>query len=342
MKKLCSDPATKSRLLSSSGAPTLSWTWGNLANACWTNWPGIVAGTAATSIVGTWGQPLTSEAQDIASTIWLQQDAYTGYDGLRRSYTVTHLDYTYESFQYACCGLSAATDRDGCTTQYYYDAAKRQTASSRLGITITNVLDGAGQVLQSTRIGTDASSIQLSGAAYGNDGSLLWETNALFGVTSHVQTNNGLGETVITDTYPDGGTRISTYYQDGSPLSVSGTAAAPLQYLYGADSGGSYAAQVKLNSSGGTNEWAKTYTDMAGRPYQERVRRRLRRAPSRFRITTSRTSLPTRSTRTASRPSTPTTPRANWPTPSLTATGTPLLTERRRPHHLRHQRRDGG
>jgi len=91
---------------------------------------------------------------------------------------------------YACCGLSAATDRDGVATEYYYDAAQRQTASARLGITITNVLDGAGRALQSTRIGTDASAIQLSGAGYGNDGSLLWETNGLFGVTSHVQTTN--------------------------------------------------------------------------------------------------------------------------------------------------------
>ena len=51
--------------------------------------------------------------QDIASGATLSQDIYTGYDSLYRSYTVTHLDNTAESFQYACCGLSAATDRDG-------------------------------------------------------------------------------------------------------------------------------------------------------------------------------------------------------------------------------------
>jgi RHS repeat-associated protein len=255
-------------IIASSGAPTNSWTWGQLVNACWTNWPTIVDGTTTTTTAGTWGEPLAIEAVDIASGIVLQDDIYTDYDSLCRSYTVTHLDQTSESFEYACCGLSAATDRDGVTTEYDYDAAQRQTASTRLGITITNVLDAAGRALQSTRIGTDGSSIQLSGAGYGNDGSLLWETNALFGVTGHVQTTNSLGQTVVTDTYPDLGTRISTYHQDTTPLSVAGTAAAPLQYLYGTNAGGTYALQVKLTSSGGTNEWVNNYTDMAGRAYE--------------------------------------------------------------------------
>lgn len=79
----------------------------------------------------------------------------------------------------------------------------------------------------------------------------------------------------------------------------SGTAAAPVQYLYGADAAGSYVAQVKLTSTGGANEWVKTYTDMAGRAYETVL------APARaplppYPTTTSRTSLPSRSTRTPS------------------------------------------
>ena len=226
-------------------------------------------------------------------------------------------------------------------TSYDGTAARntqRQTASSRLGITITNVLDGAGRVLQTIRIGTDSSSIQLSGSGYGNEGSLLWETNALLGLTSHSQTLNGLGETVITDTYPDNGTRISTYYQDGSPLSVAGTAVAPLQYLYGAYSGGTYAVQVKLTSTGGTNEWVNTSTDMAGRACTNTYAA-ASSPPTSISPTTKRTSLPTNSTRTASRPSTPIPPRANWPIRPSTWTKTARLASPAQPHHLRHQRR---
>ena len=41
-----------------------------------------------------------------------------------------------------------------------------------------------------------------------------------------------------------------------------------MQYVYGADGGGSYVTQVKLTSTGGANEWTRTYTDMAGRAYK--------------------------------------------------------------------------
>ena len=119
-------------------------------------------GTVTTTDVGAWGQLTNRVVEDIASQILLVQDIYGGYDSLYRSYTVTHMDGTSESFEYACCGLDTATDRDGCPTQYYYDAADRQTGSMRLGITTTNVLDAAGHVLQTWRLGTNGP-MQLSG-----------------------------------------------------------------------------------------------------------------------------------------------------------------------------------
>ena len=253
-----------------SGAPSASWSWNQLAGGTWGNWPPIVDGTATTNIAGTWGEPLSAQAYDIASSITLSYDSfsYAASDALRRSYTVTHLDGTSETCFYACCGLSSSTDRDGVTTVYSYDSIPRQTASTRLGITTTNILDSAGNVLDCIRIGTDLSSMLLSSAVYNNDGSLLWETNAIHGGTSHTQGTNIAGETVITDTDPQLGTRITTYYQDGSVRSVAGTAGAPVQYLYGVDAAGSYRTEVRLTAAGGTNEWTKTSNDLAGRAYR--------------------------------------------------------------------------
>src|SRR5437879_12716225 len=100
----------------------------------------------------------------------------------------------------------------------------QQVASNCLGITSTNILDAAGRVLHTTRIGTDASQIRLSSATYGTDGSLATETNALDGVTFYARGTNASGQTVLTNTAPDGGARIETLYQDGSLLSVTGSA----------------------------------------------------------------------------------------------------------------------
>ena len=93
-------------------------------------------------------------------------------------------------------------------------------------------------------------------------------TNALNGVTLYAQTVAGSGQTVKTTRYPDGGTRVETYYQDRSLLNVSGTAPYPLQYLYGVDSDGLYTTEIKVASGGSNNEWVKTSSDMLGRLYK--------------------------------------------------------------------------
>jgi YD repeat-containing protein len=181
---------------------------------------------------------------------------------------VTYLDGTTETVSYACCGMDSQTDREGVTTSYTYDAAKRQVATTRLSITTTNVLDAAGRVLQTVRIGSDTSRITNSQSAYNLSGEIRSETNAMNGVTIYSRGTNASGQTVLTNTYPDGGVRIETLYHDGSLLSVSGTAAHPELYLYGVDADGEYKTEIKVTETGGTNEWVKTSTDLLGRAYK--------------------------------------------------------------------------
>ena len=245
------------------GATAASWS--TMLSSTWNDWPAIIDGTTTTTIVGTWGEVLSRQVVDIASGITTGQENYTYLDILRRSYSVTYPDTTSETYNYSCCGLTSMVDRDSVTTSYTYDAAQRQIASTRLNISTTNILDAASQVLQTCRIGTDGSSNFLSGAAYDYNGMVVRETNGLYGVTFHAQSFNGSSEPVITDTYPDGGTRISTSFQDGTTSTVTGTQPAQLKYIYGVDSDGRYSSQIKLTSTGGTNEWVKTSSDMLGR-----------------------------------------------------------------------------
>ena len=233
----------------------------------------ILDGTETVTTTGQAGELESSAVTDFASTIMTAYDNYTYNDDQYRSYTVSHYDNTQESVQYACCGIDNTTDRDGTVTQYSYDALKRQTASTRNGITTSNVLDAAGNVLATILIGTDASKITLHQATYDVAGRLSSETNALLGPTFYTNVFDASGQPVKTNTYPDGGTRIEAYYKDGSLQSISGTAAFSVRYEYGVESEGgvqrAYAKEIKRDASGtDTGEWIKSYTDMLGRNYK--------------------------------------------------------------------------
>jgi YD repeat-containing protein len=233
----------------------------------------IVDGTKTVTVTGLAGEAISRRVYDIASditTVW----EYTHYDDLGRPYqSDNNLGGPSTYISYACCGMDTTTDQDGAVTSYAYDALKRQTASTRNGVTITNVLDAAGRVLATIRIGSDASRITNSMAAYDLAGRITRSTNALGGVTVYTNLFDGSGQLVTTNTAPDGGTRIEIHYQDGSVHKVLGTAAFPVRYEYGVEQDGgvyrAYTKEIKLNAGGSdTSEWTKTYTDALGRSYK--------------------------------------------------------------------------
>ena len=236
----------------------------------------IVDGTRTVTVSFLTGQICTNLVYSIVSgpnNILLSSDTYSYTDNLNLWYVVTHLDGTTESVVYGCCGLDSTTDRDFVTTTYAYDLLKRQISSTRNGITTSNILDAAGNVLVSMRIGSNGPPIITRQAAYDTAGRLASETNALGGGTVYSQSTDASGQTVKTITYPDNGTRIETYYQDGSLFKVTGTATFSVQYHYGVESDGgvqrAYTKETKLDASGnGTSEWTKTYADMLGRGYK--------------------------------------------------------------------------
>ena len=236
----------------------------------------IFYGTQSTTVKDTLGQVYTATMQDVTNGtagIVTASDTYTNFDWADRAQKITHIDNTTETWSYDCCELSSGVDRDGVTTTYIYDSQKRLLGSIRLGITTQNTLDANGNVLQTVRTGTDSSQITMSQAAYDTAGQVVTETNALNGVTSHAWGFDGNGRYYTTATNPDGGTGTSTYYTDGSVMSVTGTAVAPMRTtnFIASDGGTSVLAlqQIKLNSSyGDTTEWTETYQDLLGRNYK--------------------------------------------------------------------------
>jgi RHS repeat-associated protein len=253
-----------------SGATGASWA-DDLAWSPYSYSLAIVDGTQTTTTIGQWGETLSVQVQDIASGLLVDQQTWSGYDDLKRSHTITYADGTTEMAYYSdCCGLLYEVDRDSVTNTYFYDEAKRPTATLRLGILTTNLLDAANHVLKSTRIGTNGSPI-IQSAAYDLAGQLIAETNALGGTTTHTRT--WAGGHLVTTTNADGGTQIEAFFQDGTPQSLTGTAVAPVRYAYGTINVGglarAYSAEIKLNASGGDSfETMTNFADALGRAYK--------------------------------------------------------------------------
>jgi RHS repeat-associated protein len=244
----------------------------------------IVNGTQTETVHDAVGRVLSVTTKAIqnsqpASTVLAQQTYTYGGDPLLRDYQVVDLGNRTTTYDFECCGLSSTVDPDGVTTTYEYDSLKRQVAATTLygasGIKMTNILDANGQVLETRRISSvDGTSMTLAQYQYDVLGRLTKETNALGGETAYTETmvNNKLQRT--TTYYPDGGTRIETYYRDGRLEKVTGTAVAPVRYDYVVEDVGpsptvawqEYALETKLDAGGNpTSEWTRRYIDSLGR-----------------------------------------------------------------------------
>jgi RHS repeat-associated protein len=237
-------------------------------------------GSSTTTIVDDWGK--TQSREKYWGGVLASQELFNYLDGdeyldqLRRSYDVTDLAGRTTKYRYACCGLESIEDPDGTITSFDYDPLHRQVASTRFfggtyGIKTTNTLDALGRILCTRRMDTNGNAIVQAQTLYDVLGRAVRQTNALGGIT--ITTNRIINNRLwVTNTYPDGGTRIEAYYRDGRLERVLGTAAAPLRYVYGADQDDNtwreFTLEIKLDASGGTNEWTKTYVDGAGRAYK--------------------------------------------------------------------------
>jgi RHS repeat-associated protein len=238
----------------------------------------IVDGTETVFVLGPFGELLLQESYDVApgrTNILVAREVYTYADTLRRSARVTYLDGTSATSQSACCGLESVQDRDGLVTLYTHDDLKRRSTESRLvdgthPVITAYQYDGADHLIASVRFGTSgAELILLNGAAYDASGRARFLTNALGGVTMLNYGFDTAGRTLITNTLPNGGTRIEAYNRDGSVYQIMGTAVHAMRYNYWATNGTLATKQTRLDEQGQpTREWEADYADSLGRIFK--------------------------------------------------------------------------
>lgn len=252
----------------------------NLTNVVFSGQPdtsqtGLLDGTKTVTIVGPVGQVYSQETTDVRSQppIITARSTYGDFDEFVRAQSQTNLDGRVIQKQYCAscgCGPTSVTGPEGSTTSYQYDPLKRLRTTTQDGITTSNVLDAAGNVLATIRVGRDSTQIVISTNTYDTAGRQLTSTDALGNQTTY---SEALAPVTRTTTLPNGGTRIESHARDGTLLKMSGTAVQSARYTNGiaSDEGTDrfHTAEIRLDASGNeTGECTTNYVDLLGRTYK--------------------------------------------------------------------------
>ncbi|HXG46915.1 MAG TPA: hypothetical protein VNO52_04765, partial [Methylomirabilota bacterium] len=232
----------------------------------------VIDGTRLVTEFTATGHLVTRTNLDIASGALTGLELFTEPDDYGRPRRVTYLDGTSTYTEFGCCGPELATDRDGATTTFTYDALRRRETETLLGVVSRTTNDAADRVLARVREGTDGTRITQARHAYDLAGRLTNSWDAV-GQPTRFQETNTPGRR-LTTTYADGGVRVEEWFRDGALKRVTGTAAFPMRYEYGVTNGTSAGyncfltsrKEIKLDDAGNdTPEWTLTLTDPAGR-----------------------------------------------------------------------------
>ena len=233
--------------------------------------PSIIDGTRTETVSFEDGRVWTRSVQDISSTIYRVNEAYTYDDQKRVTRVDNYLDNTYTLNHYNCCTLEWSRDREGVYTTNTYDALKRPWTTVRAGITMSNVYNAPGQVLETWRFGTNASRAPIKTATYTFDqaGRRATSKDALNNQTSFSYSYPSGGGTLTTRTLPNSATLLDGQNRDGSVSQRAGTGLAEgVTFDYGIEAEGSINRRYVKEMRGSTNQWAKTYYDLLNRPYK--------------------------------------------------------------------------
>ncbi|NQU38648.1 MAG: DUF2235 domain-containing protein [Lentisphaerae bacterium] len=222
----------------------------------------VINGTETISVVGVDNKTVSSRTLDISSGLTLAHTVYER-DAFGRTLSVSNLvNDTSTHSVYGCCGVEESVDGDGVTTAYIYGNLGRMDQSVRLGITSSYRYDVRGNTIERTvSAGTNE---QRTSSQFDAAGRPIAEIDELGHITRFEYDVTPEGGQRLTTIFPDGSTSVEESYRDGQLRVVSGTAAHPQAFDFGADARGSYEITYRGPDTSAA-EWIKTWTDRLGR-----------------------------------------------------------------------------
>lgn len=224
----------------------------------------VTDGTRTVQDLDSRGNLVANTVTDIASSTVVNSATTSNPDDFGRAGLIQYNDGSSETQFFGCCGLEDFTDRNGINVLTEKDAFGNVGSEISAGLTTTYQYDPLGRLRRAIRTGNDDVPITIGGADYDLAGCQT-AFYGLLGTTTVSEVSASGGGLTRTETLPGGATRITTMAADGSLLSLSGTAAHPRTYSYEEQSGLRITKETFTGENGATNEWIKTFTDMAGR-----------------------------------------------------------------------------
>ncbi|MDX2109175.1 MAG: LamG-like jellyroll fold domain-containing protein [Verrucomicrobiota bacterium] len=193
--------------------------------------------------------------------------------------------------QYNCCGLEYEIDRQGIRTDYSHDTLGRLRQETRSGLTRKITLDALGRTIEE-KLEQGTETLTLSTTAYDTWGRVTARTEPYANTTrTHTfEYDSSDADYDLTTEKIDGIVqRIEKTYKDGASYEVTGPAVRGQRTAYSVAEGETaeviaigqnspvttlafnavVTQQTRLDTAGApTQEWTKSYTDAAGRPYK--------------------------------------------------------------------------
>ena len=158
-----------------------------------------------------------------------------------------------------CCGMTWQADEQGIETVYVRDGLGRTVMEIRGGVTNAFVYDAAGRTLENRRRAGGIALVESN--KYDRAGRLLEHEDSADLKTIYEYRDGGV---VTVQTLPSGGVQVTSQYQDGQMLSVTGTAVVASFYEYGVDTNGTRWTLARAGADD-SPMWEKSVTDMLGR-----------------------------------------------------------------------------
>ena len=224
----------------------------------------ISSGVRRQRIVDNSGMVRETRTRDIES--WVTTDSMlvveTNIQG--QATKINYHDGTYETYEYTCCGNYVHRDRSGVVTEYQADALGVSRIRISDNVEYKEMHDPMGNLISSERYfdGLLYSGEYFHYNAAGQVTSKVGAVGDTIAMTEVIGTN---GMVVKTTSYPDGGSVIESYYQDGRLYSIVGSATTPRRYEYGLESNRLYVVETALDENGADLDWKKIWHDGADR-----------------------------------------------------------------------------